>query len=58
MPSDTFADGLFHLYGVDAMVYELKALEVDGLGGRPADHADWMEQGRNLARTVDLYFSS
>jgi len=58
MPSDTFADGLFHLYGIDAMVYELKALEVDGLGGRPANHADWMEQGRNLARTVDLYFSS
>jgi len=58
MPSDTFADGLFHLYGIDAMVYELKALKVKGLGGRPADHMDWMEQGRGLARTIDRYFSS
>lgn len=58
MPSDTFADGLYHLYGIDAMVYELKALEVEGLGGRPATHLDWMEQGRNLARTLHRYFAS
>jgi len=58
MPSDTFADGLYHLYGVDAMVYELKALEVEGLGGRPATHLDWMAQGRNLAVTLDRYFET
>ena len=57
VPSDTFADGLLNLYGIDAMVYELKALEVEGLGGRPATHLDWMEQGRNLARTLDKYFA-
>ena len=58
MPSDTFADGLYHLYGIDAMVYELKALEVEGLGDRPATDLDWMEQGRNLARTLDKYFAA
>lgn len=57
MPSDTFSDGLYHLYGIDAMVYELKALEVQGLGGRPATHLDWMVQGRSLARTLDKYFA-
>ena len=57
VPSDTFADGLYHLYGIDALVYELSAVEVKGLGGRPATHLDWMEQGRNLARTLVKYFA-
>lgn len=46
------------LFDFDVMVYELKDLAVDGLGGRPALHTDWMDQGENLARTIYAYFSS
>ena len=53
----SFAQGLHNIFGIDAMIYELKVLPVDGLGGRPALHTDWMDQGKNLAKVVDKYFS-
>jgi len=55
--SGTFGEGLCELYGIDALVYELRACWAAGLGRTPMP-ADWMDLGRNLAFVFDRYLAS
>jgi hypothetical protein len=51
----TFGDGLCAIYGMDAFIFELKAVCADGLGRAPL-HTDWMQMGGDFANVVREYF--
>ncbi len=51
----SFSDGLKELFGIDAMVFELRAIKADGLGYAPL-HDDWINMGQNFAKVVWDYF--
>lgn len=54
--SGTFGEGLAELFGIDALVYELRACWAAGLGRTPMP-ADWMDLGRHLAFVLDRYLA-
>ncbi len=43
----TFACGMYQRYGIEAVIYELNANWMGGLGKIPSEY-DWMEIGKNL----------
>jgi hypothetical protein len=53
----TFGDGLCAIYGMDAFIFELKAICAEGLGRAPL-HKDWMQMGGDFANVVREYFKS
>ncbi len=54
--SGTFGEGLCEIYGIDALIYELRACHAEGLGRTPMP-ADWAALGRDLAFVLDRFFS-
>jgi hypothetical protein len=54
--SGTFGEGLCELFGIDALIYELRACWAVGLGRTPMP-ADWQDLGRDLAFVLDRFFA-
>jgi hypothetical protein len=52
----TFGEGLCDIYGIDALIYELRACFAAGLGRTPMP-ADWQGLGRDLAFVLDRYLA-
>jgi hypothetical protein len=55
--SGTFGEGLCEAYGIDALIYELRACHAAGLGRTPMPE-DWLDLGRNLAFVLDRYVAA
>jgi hypothetical protein len=51
----TIENGLLHRYGLEALVYELNANWITGLGKIPSAN-DWIETGRGLLHVMNEYF--
>lgn len=54
--SGSFGEGLSEQYGIDALIYELRACWAAGLQ-RPPLPADWLDLGRNLAFVLERFFA-
>ncbi len=54
--SGSFGEGLSEQYGIDALIYELRACWAAGLQ-RPPMPADWLDLGRNLAFVLERFFA-
>jgi hypothetical protein len=55
--SGTFGEGLCEQYGIDALIYELRACWAAGLNRTPMPD-DWLGLGRDLAFVLDRFFAT
>ena len=52
----TIGEGLNEIFGIDSIIWELKADNVKGLNNRPALHTDWIKLGTDFINVIKEYF--
>ncbi|MCP3967025.1 MAG: hypothetical protein GY750_13910 [Lentisphaerae bacterium] len=52
----SFGDGLCAIYGIDAFIFELKAIHAEGLGHSPLG-SDWIQLGKDFVDVIREYFN-